>query len=337
MTRRSETIAVLGAGSWGTALGIHLSRVGHDVRLWARDAELARDMRARRVNPRYLPDACFPDRLTAVEDLDETLLGAGVVVFAVPSHGLRAVTRRASALLSPASLLVSASKGLEADTLQRMSQVIAEETGGLRPVVVLSGPSFAAEVARGLPTVVVAASAEATAAARIQEQFRGSAFRLYASDDVAGVEIGGAVKNVIAIAAGVVEGLGLGHNSMAALITRGLAETSRLALAEGGRRETLAGLSGLGDLVLTTTGDLSRNRQVGLQLGRGRTLDEILGGMRMVAEGVRTTGAALALGARHDLELPIAAQMAAVLAGTRSPLEGVEALMGRRQRPESDH
>jgi glycerol-3-phosphate dehydrogenase (NAD(P)+) len=217
-----------------------------------------------------------------------------------------------------------------------MSQVIEEETAGTRPVVVLSGPSFAAEVARGLPTAVLAASADAAAAARVQERFRGPALRLYASDDVIGVEIGGALKNVIAIAAGAVEGLGLGHNSMAALITRGLAEITRLACAEGGRRDTLAGLSGLGDLVLTCTGDLSRNRRVGIELSRGRKLDEILSGMRMVAEGVRTTAAALALGARHGIELPIAAQMAAVLDGARSPRDAVEALMLRRQRQETE-
>jgi glycerol-3-phosphate dehydrogenase (NAD(P)+) len=334
---RAEIVAVLGAGSWGTALAIHLGRVGHDVRLWARDADLVKEMGARRLNPRYLSEACFPERVRPCEGLEEALRGAGIVVFAIPSHGLRAVVRRAAEFLATGAVLVSASKGLETESLRRMSQVIEEETPGSLSVVVLSGPSFAAEVARGLPTVVVAASKDAASAARVQDQFRGSAFRLYASDDVAGVEIGGAVKNVIAIAAGVVEGLGLGHNSMAALITRGLAETSRLAFAEGGRRETLSGLSGLGDLVLTATGDLSRNRHVGVQLGRGRALDEILGSMRMVAEGVRTTGAALALGARHGIELPIAAQMAAVLDGRCSPLEGVEALMGRRQRPESDH
>jgi glycerol-3-phosphate dehydrogenase (NAD(P)+) len=210
---------------------------------------------------------------------------------------------------------------LEVDSLRRMSQVIAEEAPGV-PVVVLSGPSFAAEVARGLPTAVLAASADAAAAEHVQERFRGPSFRLYGSDDVAGVEIGGALKNVIAIAAGVVEGLGLGHNSMAALITRGLAEVSRL--------------SGLGDLVLTCTGDLSRNRHVGIELGRGRTLPDVLAGMHTVAEGVRTTGAALALGERHGIELPITAQMAAVLDGRRSPAEAVEILMGRRQRPERD-
>jgi glycerol-3-phosphate dehydrogenase (NAD(P)+) len=335
-TARRETVAVVGGGSWGTALAIHLSRIGHDVRLWARDAELVREMRERRVNARYLPEACFPERLTPAAHVEEALAQAAIVVFAVPSRGLRAVTRQAAGFLHPDAVLVSASKGLETESLRRMSQVIEEETAHARPVVVLSGPSFAAEVARGLPTAVVAASKDPRAVTLVQEQFRGTAFRLYASDDTAGVEIGAAVKNVIAIASGVVEGLELGHNSMAALITRGLAETSRLAFAEGGRRETLAGLSGLGDLVLTATGDLSRNRQVGIQLGRGRKLDDILGSMRMVAEGVPTTGAALALGARHDIELPIAAQMAQVLEGRRSPLEAVEALMGRRQRPESD-
>jgi glycerol-3-phosphate dehydrogenase (NAD(P)+) len=214
--------------------------------------------------------------------------------------------------------------------------VLEEECGSGRPVVVLSGPSFAVEVARALPTAVLAASRSADAAAYVQDRFRGPTFRLYASDDVPGVEIGGAAKNIIAIAAGVVEGLGLGHNSMAALITRGLAEISRLADREGGRRETLAGLSGLGDLVLTSTGNLSRNRHVGLELGKGRSLDEILGGMRMIAEGVRTTGAALALGERYRIEMPITAEMAAVLAGKRSPAEAVDALMGRKQRAEAD-
>ena len=234
------------------------------------------------------------------------------------------------------AVLVSTAKGLETDTLHRMSQVIADETGGRRPIVVLSGPSFAAEVARGLPTAVLAASADETAATAVQEHFRGPGLRLYVSGDVVGVEIGGALKNVIAIAAGEVEGIQLGHNAAAALITRGLAEISRLACAEGGKRETLAGLSGLGDLVLTCTGDLSRNRHVGIELGRGRSLEEVLAGMRMVAEGVRTTGAALALGARHGIELPIAAQMKDVLDGRTVPADAVGALMGRRQRAEVD-
>jgi glycerol-3-phosphate dehydrogenase (NAD(P)+) len=278
----------------------------------------------------------LPGAVTATTSLEAALAGAELVVLAIPTHGLRGVARAAAPRLAEGAILVSAAKGLEAETLQRMSQVIETETRGRHPVVVLSGPSFAAEVARELPTAVLAASASVAAAERVQEQFRGPGFRLYVSDDVAGVEIGGALKNVIAIAAGCVEGLGLGHNAMAALITRGLAEISRLACAEGGRRETLAGLSGLGDLVLTCTGDLSRNRRVGIELGRGRPLIEILREIRMVAEGVRTTGAALALGARHGVELPIAAQMAEVLEGRSSPMVAVEALMGRRQRPESD-
>jgi glycerol-3-phosphate dehydrogenase (NAD(P)+) len=336
MTDKAASIAVLGAGSWGTALAIHLARIGHDVRLWARDERLLESMRAKRVNDRYLDAIRLPDRLGLAAGIPAAVAGARVVLFAVPSHGLRAVVRQAAAAIPTGAVVVSATKGLEADSLRRMSQVIAEETGPDRPLVVLSGPSFALEVAQGLPTVVVAASTDPDAARAVQDSFRSAAFRLYVTDDVPGVEIGGALKNVIAIAAGAVEGLGLGHNSMAALITRGLAEISRLACAEGGRRDTLAGLSGLGDLVLTCTGNLSRNRHVGIQLGQGRSLSEILSGMRMVAEGVRTTGAALALGAGHNLELPIAAEMSAVLDGRRSPREAVEALMGRRQRPEAD-
>jgi glycerol-3-phosphate dehydrogenase (NAD(P)+) len=336
MSRRVEKIAILGAGSWGTALAIHLGRAGHDVRLWARDEALVRGICDKHTNPRYLSGPLIPDTVLPTADARRALDGAGTVVFAVPSHVMRAVVRSMRAAVPSSAVIVSAAKGLEAESLCRMSRVIGEELGDDVPVVVLSGPSFAAEVARGLPTAILAASHDARAAAHIQECFRGPSFRLYGSDDVPGVEIGGALKNVIAIAAGVVEGLCLGHNSMAALITRGLVEISRLAGAEGGRRETLAGLSGLGDLVLTCTGDLSRNRHVGIELGRGRALPEILSGMRMVAEGVRTTGAALALGTRHGIELPIAAEMSAVLEGRRSPAEAVEILMGRRQRPEAD-
>lgn len=334
--RDRDSVAVVGAGSWGTALAVHLAREGHDVRLWARDERLVAEMSDQRTNLRYLPNTRLPAGVAPTAGLRAAVEDARFVLFAVPSHGLRAVVREAAREIPADAVLVSATKGLEAESLSRMSQVISAEADGDRPVVVLSGPSFAAEVARGLPTVVVAASADTAAASRVQERFRATAFRIYVSDDVAGVEIGGAMKNIIAIAAGVVDGLGLGHNSMAALITRGLAEISRLACAEGGRRDTLAGLSGLGDLVLTCTGSLSRNRHVGIELGRGRTLPEILGAMRMVAEGVRTTGAALALGSRHGIELPIVAQMAAVLEARQSPVEAVEALMGRRQRPEAD-
>ena len=331
-----KTTAVLGAGSFGTALALHLARAGHTVRLWARDPGLVDELRTTRVNGRYLPSIPLPDGVFPTASLVTALDAARFVVVAVPSHGLRGVVRASLPHLETGAIVVSTAKGLEADTLRRMSQVIDDETDGCCRTVVLSGPSFAAEVARGLPTAVLAASSDDAAAQAVQEHFRGPGLRLYANDDVPGVEIGGALKNVIAIAAGVVEGLGLGHNALAALITRGLAEISRLACAEGGRRETLAGLSGLGDLVLTCTGDLSRNRRVGIELGCGRSIEEILSGMRMVAEGVRTTGAALALGERHGIELPIAAQMKAVLDGRCSPADAVETLMLRRQRAEVD-
>jgi glycerol-3-phosphate dehydrogenase (NAD(P)+) len=330
-----SAMTVIGAGSWGTALATHLARSGRPVRLWARNGELVELMARTRTNAAYLPGVMLPPEVVPISSLADAVEGAEFVVAAVPSHGLRDVMRAAAPFLSPDAVIVSATKGIEAGSLRRMSQVVCEETGGRLPVVVLSGPSFASEVARGLPAAVLAASSDVGAAARVQDQFRGPGLRLYASDDVPGVEIGGALKNVIAIAAGAVEGLGLGHNAMAALITRGLAEISRLACAEGGRRDTLAGLSGLGDLVLTCTGDLSRNRHVGVELGRGRRLADVLSELRMVAEGVRTTAAALELGARHGIELPITAQMAAVLDGRSSPREGVESLMGRPQKAEA--
>lgn len=331
-----QTIAVLGAGSWGTALAVHLGRIGHQVRLWARDDRLAAEIASRRANAVYLPDVSLPDAVDVTGSLASALTGIDLVVMAVPSHGCRAVVRAATPHLRPQATLVSATKGLEAGTLMRMSEVIGEELGYERPVVVLSGPSFAVEVAQRLPTVVVAASSDPVAMAFVQSEFRGPALRLYGSSDVTGVEIGGAMKNVIAIAAGVVEGLGLGHNALAALITRGLAEITRLACAVGGQRETTAGLSGLGDLVLTCTGTLSRNRHVGVELARGRRLSDVIAAMKMVAEGVNTTQAALALGERYGVELPIVTQMAAVLEGRSDAQSAVEALMLRRQRSESD-
>jgi glycerol-3-phosphate dehydrogenase (NAD(P)+) len=329
-------VAVLGAGSWGTALAVHLGLIGHDVRLWARDASLADEMNSRRANAVYLPDITLPRNVSVTSSIESVLRGTDVVVAAMPSHGCRAVMRSAAPHLAPRAVIVSAMKGLESDTLLRMSEVIMQEAGADHPVVVLSGPSFAVEVSQRLPTAVLAASPNAPATELVQAEFRSPYFRLYGSDDVIGVEIGGALKNVIAIAAGVVEGLGLGHNALAALVTRGLAELTRLACAAGGRRETLAGLSGLGDLVLTCTGQLSRNRHVGVELARGRPLAEILAGMKMIAEGVRTTGAALALGERYHVELPIATQMAEVMAGRTDVRSAIEALMLRRQRPEHE-
>ncbi len=331
-----RTVTVLGAGSWGTALAVHLGRIGHDVQLWARDPLLADTIRARRVNGAYLPGVGLPDSVSIAASLQAALTESELVVCAIPSHGFRAVLRMAAPWVRARATIVSASKGLEPDTFSRMSEVVKEELGAERHVVVLSGPTFASEVAAGMPTAVLVASVDARSAEIVQEELRGASFRLYASTDVIGVELGGASKNVIAIAAGVVEGLGLGHNALAALITRGLAEITRLACAVGGRRETLSGLSGLGDLVLTCTGALSRNRYVGIELARGRRLDDIVGGMKMVAEGVRTTGAILALGGRHGVELPIAAQMHEVLTGRAEVRAGVDALMLRRQRAEAE-
>ena len=331
-----KKIAVLGAGSWGTALSVHLGRLDHDVCLWGRDGALVDEMRASRVNDVYLPGVTLPATVSITQHVADAVAGRDLIVSAIPSHGCRVVIREAARHATGSAVLVSATKGLEADTLLRMSQVIAQEVGPARPVVVLSGPSFAVEVAHQLPTAILAASSNAVATELVQSEFRGPYFRLYGSDDVVGVEIGGAMKNIIAIAAGVVEGLGLGHNALAALITRGLAEVSRLACAAGARRETLAGLSGLGDLVLTCTGDLSRNRRVGLELAKGRSLADILAATRMVAEGVRTTGAALALGSRHGVELPIATQMAEVLAGRADVRSAISALMLRPQRAEAE-
>jgi glycerol-3-phosphate dehydrogenase (NAD(P)+) len=329
-------IAVLGAGGWGTALANHLALLGHDVGLWARDPALVRDMIARRANAVYLPDVVLLPSVKPTASLEEALAGAELVVCAVPSHGVRAVVRSARPLIPRGVTVVSATKGLETDSLQRISELLEHELTSVHPVVVLSGPSFAAELARKMPTAVCVASRDAEAAARVQAELRSPYLRLYASADVVGVEIGGAMKNVIAIAAGVVEGLGLGQNALAALVTRGLAEITRLACALGGCRETLSGLSGLGDLVLTCTGTLSRNRHVGVELARDRPLPEILGGMKMVAEGVRTTGAALALGARHDVELPITTQMSAVLEGQKKPGAALIDLMLRPQKAEAD-
>lgn len=327
---------VLGAGSWGTALAIHLERVGHDVRLWARDGSLVREMLARRANAVYLPDVVLPPRVRPVAGLAEALADAELVVCAVPSHGVRGVMQAAAAHLRTPVTVVSATKGLEEATLLRVSELLTEVLHPGHPVVVLSGPSFAAELARQQPTAVCVASHDPASVQRVQEEFRSPSLRLYASDDVVGVEIGGAMKNVIAIAAGVVEGLGIGQNAQAALVTRGLAEVGRLALALGARRETLAGLSGLGDLVLTCTGSLSRNRHVGVELARGRPLVEIVGSMKMVAEGVRTTAAALALGARHGVELPIATQMAEVLDGRKDVRTAIADLMLRPQKSERE-
>jgi glycerol-3-phosphate dehydrogenase (NAD(P)+) len=331
-----QAIAILGAGSWGTALAIHLARTGHDVRLWARDDALCAAMRREGENATYLPGFALPATVHPTTDPEEAFHEASLVVAAVPSHGLRTTLRSIAPSLASGTPIVSTVKGIEQHTLLRMSEVIAQETGPGRPTVVLSGPTFARDFANALPSAVSVASTSREVAELVQAEFRSSTVRLYVTDDVVGVELGGALKNVIAIAAGLVDSLGLGHNAMAALVTRGLAEMSRLATALGGRRETLAGLSGLGDLVLTCTGSLSRNRQVGVELGRGRSLETIVSGMKMVAEGVRTAQAALELGSRQGVELPITAQMHEVLDAGKDPRTALADLMLRPQRAEHE-
>ena len=333
MTMRE--VAVLGAGSWGTALAVHLSRTGHAVRLWGRDPALVAAMAGDRVNAAYLPDVVLPETMAITGDAGAAVAGAACVVVAVPTHGVREVVRAAAPWMTDGATAVSVVKGLEQGTLFRVSEILTQECPPATRVAVLSGPSFAHDLARQLPTAVSVASHDESTVGAVQEEFKAPYLRLYGTADVVGVEIGGALKNVIAIAAGVAEGLGLGESARAALITRGLAEITRLACAEGAQRETLAGLTGLGDLVLTCGGSLSRNRRVGVELGRGRPIAAVLEGMRMVAEGVRTTDAALALAARHGVELPIAAQVAELLAGRKDARTALEELMLRPQRAES--
>ncbi len=331
-----KSIAIIGAGGWGTALAIVLAPKASQIRLWVFETELAEALRKTRVNDLYLPGFFIPENVTPTHDLEFALEGAELVLMAVPSEFLRSVARQMAPWLGSEQILLSATKGLETDTLLRMSQVIEQTLEARFPVrlAVVSGPTFAREVARGAPAAVVIASADEPLARRLQQQFSGATLRLYTNTDVVGVELGAAVKNVIAIAAGICDGLGLGSNAIAALITRGLSEMTRLACSCGARRETLVGLSGLGDLVLTSTGALSRNRRVGVELGRGRPLAEILASMRMVAEGIPTTAATLRLAQQKGVEMPITEQVYAVLYQGRSPREVLRELMERSLKAE---
>jgi len=324
-------LAIIGAGSWGTALAIVLAPRFERIRLWVYESDLAARMRATRVNDLYLPGFSLPPNVAVETDFAAALPGAEIVLSVMPSHLVRALYGRMLPLLSPEMIFVSATKGLENGTLLRPSEVIAACLAErLAPrVAAISGPTFAREVARGDPTALVVASTDPDLAGRVQTLFSGPSFRLYTSGDPVGVEVGGAVKNVVAIGAGVCYGLGLGSNTQAALITRGLAEMTRLASALGGRPQTLAGLAGLGDLVLTCTGELSRNRQVGLQLAAGRKLEEIVSSMNMVAEGIKTTNATADLARRHAVEMPISARMFEMLNFGLPPREAIRKLMDR--------
>ena len=326
-----KNLAVIGAGSWGTALAIVLAPRFPQVRLWVHETDLAERMHASRENDVYLPGFQLADHVEVTSELPAALEGADVVLGVMPSHLVRHMYQEMLPHLRESMLFVSATKGLENGSLMRITEVIREVLSPrMQPrVAVISGPTFAKEVARFEPTALVVASPDRDVADQVQATFSGPTFRLYSSQDTIGVEVGGSIKNVVAIGAGVLHGMGLGHNPMAALITRGLAEMTRLAVAMGGQPLTLAGLAGLGDLVLTCNGELSRNRMVGVELAHGRKLEEIVGSMKMVAEGIKTTNAAVDLAKRYSVEMPISQQMFQVINFGVSPREAIQRLMER--------
>ncbi|MCC6927376.1 MAG: NAD(P)-dependent glycerol-3-phosphate dehydrogenase [Gemmatimonadaceae bacterium] len=327
--------AVVGGGAWGSALAHLLAQGGHDVRLWAREEDVVEHINTSHANPRFLAGATLDARIRATADLALALGGAELVVYVAPSHVLRDVVRRAGSAVAAGAIAVVATKGIERGSLALMTEVVRSELPQ-HAVVALSGPSFALEVARGMPTAVVAASHDATAAETVQRALSSPVFRVYSNDDVTGVEVGGALKNVMAVATGIAEGVGLGLNSRAALITRGLAEMTRLGVALGARPDTFAGLAGMGDLVLTCTGALSRNRAVGVEVGKGRALHEILAATESVAEGITTTDSARALAEREGVDMPIVRAIARILFEQQAPRDALADLMGRELRPERD-
>lgn len=333
-----EALAVIGAGSWGTTLADLLAKKGCDVTLWAYEPELVEEMATTRVNGLFLPGIPLSPRLRFTNSLTEAVAGKKLVLFVVPSQVVRGVLAQALPHIPADALVVSASKGIELGTLMTVSQVFQETLPKslYGNFAVLSGPSFAREVAMEMPTAVVAAADAAEVAQRVQETFTTPVFRVYTNADTMGVELGGAIKNVIALAAGISDGLGFGNNTRAALITRGLAEMSRLGRAMGAKAETFAGLAGMGDLVLTCTGELSRNRTVGIQLGQGSSLAEIMGEMRMVAEGVKTSESASRLAARLGVEMPITQKVYEILYCHKSPREAVVELMTRDPKAEGN-
>ncbi|PYS00479.1 MAG: glycerol-3-phosphate dehydrogenase [Acidobacteria bacterium] len=332
----SFPIAIIGAGGWGTALAITMARAEREVRLWVYEPYLVETIIATRENPIYLPSARVPESVRVSNSMRDVLSGAPIVIIAVPSHVYRSVLSEIRPLLNPEMSFVSAAKGIENGTLMRMSEVVVDvlKPAFLPKVAAISGPTFAPEVARGEPTALVVASPDERLRLFLQKELSAPRFRLYTNSDLIGVEVGAAVKNIIAIAAGVVDGLGLGSNTTAALITRGLAEIMRLVDACGGRRETLAGLAGLGDLVLTSYGSLSRNRRVGVALGQGKHIDEVISNMRMVAEGVKTAKSTVALARKLKVEMPIAEKMYSVLYEGLQPQDAISDLLERRLKEE---
>jgi len=327
-------IAIIGAGSWGTALAIVAARAGHNVRLWSRNSDVVSSINEQRVNARYLSSTSIPQGVIATGDLGRTLNGATLVLIAVPSHAARETLNAVATSLRENAIIVSVAKGIEIETTKRISEIVKEVIGSSHPFVSLSGPSFAKEVVDGHPTAIVAASKDSAAARVVQNDLSFENLRIYTNADVVGTELGGSVKNVMAIAAGMTAGLGFGANSVAALITRGLAEITRLARREGAQMETLMGLAGLGDLVLTCTGSLSRNRFVGEELGKGRTLAEITAELSEVAEGINTARAVKKLADRAGLEMPITNEVNAVLYEGKPARDAVAELMSRPLREE---
>ena len=331
-----ERITVIGAGSWGTTVA-SLSAAATETVLWARRPDLADSINRSRANPDYLPDLQLPPLLTATSDLAEATEGAEAVIMAVPSHGFREVFTGLAAMLSPTTPIVSLTKGIEQDSLATMTEVIAAVAPDHAPelIGVMSGPNLASEVAAGQPTATVIAMTDPGAAIDLQQIFMGPTFRVYTNEDVVGCELAGALKNVMALAAGMSDGLGFGDNTRATLITRALAELTRLGMSLGGRPETFAGLAGMGDLIATCSSDKSRNHRVGLQLARGRPLDDIVAEMNMVAEGIKTTKSVLGLAERMDVDMPIATHVGMVLDGEITPRQGVLSLMTREAKAES--
>lgn len=330
-----ERIAVIGAGSWGTTVAA-MAAARAETMLWARRPEAADEINRTRSNQRYLPDLQLPDSLTATSDLENAVSGAEVLIMAVPSHGFRDVFTELVPSLSPDAPVISLTKGIEQDTLSRMTQVVLEESDrSSGSVGVLTGPNLASEIAAGQPTAAVVAIGDVSAGAALQGLLMGSRFRVYTNDDVVGCELGGALKNVMAIASGMADGLGFGDNTRATLLTRALAELTRLGVALGGRPETFAGLAGMGDLIATCSSDRSRNHQVGVRLAKGQSIDEIISEMKMVAEGVKTTKSVLGLARRTGVEMPIAEHVDRVLEGEMTPEEGMLSLMTREAKAES--
>jgi len=327
--------AVIGGGAWGTALANVLAANDHAVALWAREPDVVEDINRHRENHRFLPGVCVRDGVSALGRIDDALGGAELVIYVAPSHALRDVVASGARAVRTDAVLVVASKGIERESLEIMSDVVGD-TLPAHAVVALSGPTFAAEVAHGQPTAVVAASRDLIAAATVQRALSSEVFRVYTHDDVVGVELGGALKNVMAVATGIAEGLGLGFNSRAALITRGLAEMTRLGVALGASQATFAGLAGLGDLVLTCTGALSRNRALGIEIGEGRTLEQALAGKDTVAEGVLNTISARALAEREGVDMPIVHAVHRILFESQSPRRAIAELMTRELRSEQD-